>query len=238
MTKIEYKKLNRITKKIKAINYLGGKCEECGETNIFMLEFHHKNKFEKENTIWEIQDNRWSTIEKELKKCKILCGNCHNKLHFGENNNSKWKNNKKIYLEYKGISGCQKCGYNECNSSLDFHHLNTNEKDFMIGEIYITYNSISDLTDKLLDELNKCVVLCKNCHKLEHTDIEFFEKNKDKIIEKSNNLKEVQRKIDRDKIKKLYENGMKQTDIAKYFNASKGTISNIIKELKIKKPTN
>lgn len=66
----------------------------------------------------------------------------------------------------------------------------------------------------------------------------FLKKNKDKIIEKSNNLKEVQRKIDRDKIKKLYENGMKQTDIAKYFNASKGTISNIIKELKIKKPTN
>ena len=232
MTKREWAKIDRLSKKIKAINYLGGKCEKCNEENIFSLEFHHKNKNEKETTIWAIQDYRWSIIEKELKKCNLLCGNCHNKLHFNENDDSKWKNNKKIYLEYKGISGCEKCGYNECNSSLDFHHLNKNKKDFMIGEIYITYNNIEDLSVKISEELNKCIVLCKNCHKKEHSDIEFFEKFKIEIIKKSKTNKEIMKKIDRNEIIKLYKNGMKQIDIAKHFGAAKGTISKIIKILK------
>ena len=188
MTKREWVKIDRLSKRIKAIEYLGGKCEKCGETNIFSLEFHHKNSSEKDATIWAIQDCRWSIIEKEIQKCILLCGNCHGKIHSNEND-SKLKNNKKIYLEYKGISGCEKCGYNECNSSLDFHHLDKNEKDFMIGEIYITFNSIEDLSIKIAEELNKCVVICKNCHKKEHSDIDFFEKFKIEIIKKSKTKK-------------------------------------------------
>ena len=92
-----------------------------------------------------------------------------------------------------------------------------------------------DLTIKISEELNKCVVLCKNCHTLEHTDVEFFEKYKDKIISKSKNLKEVSGKLDRDEIKKLYENGMTQKEITAHFNVTKGTISHIISELGIKK---
>ena len=45
------------------------------------------------------------------------------------------------------------------------------------------------------------------------------------------------KKIDRNKVNELYTSGTKQIEIAKYFGATKGTISNIIKELKLKKPT-
>ena len=232
--KREWAKIDRFSKKLKATAYLGGKCEECGEENFLTLEFHHINE-DKETTIWAIMDYRWSKIEKEIKKCKLLCRNCHNKLHFGEDNDGRWKLNKKVFLEYKGIKGCEKCGYNECNASLDFHHTNLDEKDFMLGEISTGYNNIEDLTIKISEELNKCVVLCKNCHTLEHTDVEFFEKYKDKIISKSKNLKEVSGKLDRNEIKGLYENGMTQKEITAHFNVTKGAISHIISELGIKK---
>ena len=38
-------------KKIMSINYLGGKCKQCGSDNIFHLSFHHKNKEDKRDSI-------------------------------------------------------------------------------------------------------------------------------------------------------------------------------------------
>ena len=43
---------------------------------------------------------------------------------------------------------------------------------------------------------------------------------------------EIIKKIDRNKIKEMYNNGVKQIDIAKHFKATKGAISNIIKDMK------
>ena len=63
-----------------------------------------------------------------------------------------------------------------------------------------------------------------------HSDVDFYEKNKIDIFNRIEKFKVIQSKIDRIKVKELYENGMKQIDIAKYFNASKVTISGIIKK--------
>lgn len=65
---------------------------------------------------------------------------------------------KKLCLEYKGNS-CVKCGYNKCAQALHFHHLNPLEKHFHISsqKSYI-------LTDKVKLELDKCILLCANCH--------------------------------------------------------------------------
>jgi len=227
-------KANKMVKKIKAINFLGGKCEMCGEKNIFKLCFHHIISEEKERNIADLKYSKWKIIEKELKKCKLFCHNCHHKLHFENDKENVYKSNKKIFLEFKGLIGCEKCGYNECKSSLDFHHNDKGEKDFIISIITTKYTSVENLTEKIEKELNKCIVLCKNCHNLEHSDSDFYEKYKDDIINRIENFREIQGKIDRIKVKKLYENGMKQIDIAKFFNASKGTISGIIKEIKQK----
>ncbi len=64
-------------------------------------------------------------------------------------------------VEYKG-GKCEKCGYDKCNWAFDFHHLNSNEKDF---------NLSSNLTiswDKLKKELDKCIMVCANCHRELH----------------------------------------------------------------------
>jgi len=53
--------------------------------------------------------------------------------------------------------GCALCGYNEYPESLDFHHVNPKDKNFNIN--------IKTLYKKdYIDELIKCMCLCKNCH--------------------------------------------------------------------------
>lgn len=58
-------------------------CCQCGEDNILALQFHHIDKNQKKFGIREaINKNRsWKTIQEEIKKCIVLCANCHQILH-------------------------------------------------------------------------------------------------------------------------------------------------------------
>lgn len=44
-------------------------------------------------------------------------------------------------------------------------------------------------------EIDKCDILCANCHVLEHSDIDFFEKHKIEINDKLLNYKEKQKRL-------------------------------------------
>lgn len=57
-------------------------CSVCGEKDVRCLVFHHTNPKEKENKIQKLANYSWGRIEVEIKKCIILCQNCHRKLHF------------------------------------------------------------------------------------------------------------------------------------------------------------
>jgi hypothetical protein len=68
-----------------------------------------------------------------------------------------WRRRTKIKLvEYKG-GKCIKCGYNTSLRALEFHHINSNEKDFQISRVSISY-------EKLKKETDKCLLVCSNCH--------------------------------------------------------------------------
>jgi transcription elongation factor Elf1 len=60
------------------------KCLKCGEGHVATIDFHH-SVGDKEQSISELVANGYSIkrIEKELKKCRVLCSNCHRKAHFG-----------------------------------------------------------------------------------------------------------------------------------------------------------
>ena len=64
---------------------------------------------------------------------------------------------KKALVLYKG-GKCEICGYNKCMRALEFHHLNPNEKDFTLSR-YLT-REFSDLKK----EVDKCILVCSNCH--------------------------------------------------------------------------
>lgn len=227
-------KILRYAKKIKAFELLGNKCEFCGNNDFFNLCFHHFSN-DKEDCINKMKAFKWSEIKREVLKCKLLCHNCHNELHFSGKENTRFYENKKILLEWKGDFECVECGYNKCNSSLHFHH--ENEKNFGIGFLIKskTKNTLETVREKIIEEINKCSVICSNCHIKKHFDTEFFEKYKDEIYAKSKNIKDGTSKVDRDLIKKMYQDeGLKQIEISKKLKISKGTVSGIIKELKLK----
>ena len=59
---------------------------------------------------------------------------------------------------YKIAKGCSKCGYNKCARSLHFHH--KDEKSMGISSAISGWVNI----DKIKAEIEKCIILCANCH--------------------------------------------------------------------------
>lgn len=70
------------SRKLKAIEIMGGKCQLCGyNKNLAALEFHHIDPKEKEFVWNKLNKRSWNRVLEELKKCLLLCANCHRELH-------------------------------------------------------------------------------------------------------------------------------------------------------------
>lgn len=65
---------------------LGLKCEQCGENHPACLDFHHINPVSKDLEVSALvaRGHSIDRIKKEIEKCKVLCSNCHRKLHWDD----------------------------------------------------------------------------------------------------------------------------------------------------------
>lgn len=142
-----------------------------------------------------VRSTRFRTHEyiyNKMKKCS-KCGLEKENLEFNKHSNSRdgltswcktcvkeytkkdYENNKEKYItkhktirkekkrwvdEIKSTLKCEKCGENHI-ATLDFHHIDPNEKEFGIARNYFS-------KEKILKEIEKCVVLCSNCHRKLH----------------------------------------------------------------------
>lgn len=88
---------------------------------------------------------------------KIQCKNCFNKQCA-----EKQKETKLRAVEYKG-GCCQHCNYSKSISALEFHHMDPTQKD---PQYKATWS-----WKRLKPELDKCILLCSNCHREEHDRI-------------------------------------------------------------------
>jgi hypothetical protein len=68
--------------------------------------------------------------------------------------------------EYKSTLFCQKCGENH-PACLDFHHRVPNEKEEQVAILVGKRRSIQ----RIMKEIEKCDVLCANCHRKLHYDL-------------------------------------------------------------------
>ncbi len=67
-----------------------------------------------------------------------------------------------VYLGGK----CNFCGYDRCISALDFHHIDEKTKSFGLSQRGLTRS-----WERTRQELEKCVLVCANCHREIHAGL-------------------------------------------------------------------
>lgn len=62
------------------------RCAKCGESRGYVLDYHHLDPSQKENTIARMTSNYYSLnrVYNEISKCICLCANCHREFHHFE----------------------------------------------------------------------------------------------------------------------------------------------------------
>ena len=97
--------------------------------------------------------------------CKICFQSRGRKFNWNDWRQKVQIQSKEFALKYKG-GKCNKCGVGNLPACCyHFHHKDPNTKEFSLGT---KFNQ--KITDKIIKELDKCIVLCANCHAKEHWD--------------------------------------------------------------------
>lgn len=77
--------------------------------------------------------------------------------------NDRWKKKRREeFKEFKRSLKCIRCGEGHV-ACLDFHHKDPLKKDISIGAAVNIWSQ-----KRLINEINKCEILCSNCHRKEH----------------------------------------------------------------------
>jgi hypothetical protein len=100
--------------------------------------------------------NEWYEKNKEAEREKAKIRQSQRRKEFKE-----WYNN------YKSTLKCSKCGFSH-PAALDFHHRDSSKKEFTLASAKISVSR-----ERFLKEIEKCDVLCANCHRIHH-----YEENK------------------------------------------------------------
>jgi transposase-like protein len=80
------------------------------------------------------------------------CKKCNDEIAYKRQRELKQK-----CVDMKG-GKCIFCGYSRYIGSMDFHHIEPNEKEYSISDLK-TYSF-----EKIKVELDKCILVCRNCH--------------------------------------------------------------------------
>ena len=114
-----------------------------------------------------IDQFNWRDKSKGTRRAE--CKKCHSEFM-----KNKYQEKKQLIQNLKTQDKCAKCGENR-GYVLDYHHINPEQKKDTIARM--TSNNYG--LDKVMNEIQKCICLCSNCHREFH----HFEKYKNMTIE-------------------------------------------------------
>lgn len=91
------------------------------------------------------------------RKCQAKDSNVRNQNYQVQ---QKRGSERRLELIKLGGNMCSICQYSKCTAALHFHHIDGTTKSFQLD----LRNCSNRKWDNLLEEFNKCVLLCANCH--------------------------------------------------------------------------
>ncbi|MCQ4333476.1 HNH endonuclease [Natronomonas sp. F2-12] len=156
-------------------------CERCAEGRSAAIDFHHPES--KVAGVSQMVNHGYSKrrIRAEIERCTVLCANCHRKEHdeiskpvtpkdperieatIRNTSDTRIRKQRRAWVTaYKYHSdGCARCDASD-PACLDFHH--EGEKTVGIARMLSERRSLDDIRR----EIDNCVLLCANCHRVEH----------------------------------------------------------------------
>lgn len=102
------------------------------------------------------------------------------KISVRANKKKSYYRNKEYIWEYKSAHPCEKCGEKD-PACLVFHHIDPTKKDSDVPKL--TKRGFK----KLKDEIEKCQILCANCHNKLH----YYQKHTEEIISEGEDEKAI-----------------------------------------------
>ena len=116
-----------------------------------------------------VKNNNLTSVKKQK---NVNCVVCDKNLGENKKNNTKCKTCvtrlRRLRLKIKSVEylggKCVKCGYDANIAALTFHHIEPDNKDFNISS-----HKNSKSWVEISKELDKCIILCANCHNVEHS---------------------------------------------------------------------
>lgn len=125
------------------------------------LSYYHTDGYKIRKSVYN--KKRWrapgfAENQSILKKEKRI----HRVLEARAENNARNLECKKRAMDYKGNKCCC-CGYNATTAALDFHHIDPKTKSGNTSAI------IKKSWNEAKDELDKCALVCANCHREIHS---------------------------------------------------------------------
>ena len=135
-------------------------CISCSPFGLHNTRTLHKKKTNfKMCSICKIEKHNSNFYKRRKNECSSYCKNCSAKV-----SKKARKEKREKMFEYAG-SKCKVCNYDRCIDALEFHHLDPKEKEFGIAQMGNRSISV------ILKEIDKCILVCANCHREIHSDI-------------------------------------------------------------------
>ena len=165
----------RVERKQRIVEIRGGRCEDCGYgVSVAALEFHHRDSKTKEFGLGNFSGS-WQRFVAEAAKCDLLCANCHRRRHNYQGiMAARGKKARAIKLMGGRCSGCSSV---VPDPLFEFHHWDAREKEFGISR-----DGMTRPWEAITAELQKCVMLCANCHREIHAGVRQLERQSSAIL--------------------------------------------------------
>jgi len=138
-------------------------CADCGLSHpYYVMDFDHRDPSAKKADVSLLVKNgsAWDTVIEEIAKCDIVCANCHRLRTYRGDVSYRtllFRSQRQALDTLKASTPCLDCAGTFKPCQMDFDHLHSKASNIA--------RLVGSSTEALVTELNKCHLVCANCHR-------------------------------------------------------------------------